>query len=140
MNMLDLIQIHRHAQISSGSLHINLTLGEKLSSPQAQSEEQKHQIEALTAQLEHLTASKAQLESRCPLLEKVVKMREAPIDANPQARLWSSTAVLLSCHKTLRAWLPPMKAPYLQRQQLALSTVKAVATGSGIAVSSGATV
>ena len=53
---------------------------------QAQSEEQKHQIDALTAQLEHLTASKAQLESRCHLLEKVVKMREEPISANPQAR------------------------------------------------------
>ena len=51
---------------------------------QAQAEEQTHQIEALTAQLEHLTASKAQLESRCHLLEKVVKMREAPISANPQ--------------------------------------------------------
>jgi hypothetical protein len=51
----------------------------------AQSEEQKRQIEALTAQLEHLMASKAQLESRCHLLEKVVKMREGPIDANPQA-------------------------------------------------------
>ncbi len=55
---------------------------------QAQSEDQKHQIEALTAQLEHLTASKAHLESRCHLLEKVVKMREeAPINANPQARI-----------------------------------------------------
>jgi len=51
---------------------------------QAQAEEQTHQIEALTAQLEHLMASKAQLESRCHLLEKVVKMREAPISANPQ--------------------------------------------------------
>ena len=51
----------------------------------AQAEEQKCQIEALTAQLEHLMASKVQLESRCHLLEKVVKMREAPIDANPQA-------------------------------------------------------
>ncbi|CAL5220220.1 g2196 [Coccomyxa viridis] len=53
----------------------------------AQSEEQKHQIDALTAQLEHLTASKAQLESRCHLLEKVVKMREEPINANPQRAL-----------------------------------------------------
>ena len=51
---------------------------------QAQAEEQTHQIEALTAQLEHLMASKAQLESRCHLLEKVVKMREAPISANSQ--------------------------------------------------------
>ena len=68
---------------------------------QAQSEDQKHQIDALTAQLEHLTASKAHLESRCHLLEKVVKMREAPIDANPQARISSpivATCSALSCY------------------------------------------
>lgn len=51
---------------------------------QAQAEEQKTQIEALTAQLEHLTASKSQLESRCQLLEKVVRMREAPDPGNSQ--------------------------------------------------------
>ena len=68
---------------------MTVTRGDCLAPLQAQSEEQKHQIEALTAQLEHLTASKAQLESRCHLLEKVVRMREAPIDANPQARIWS---------------------------------------------------
>ena len=53
---------------------------------QAQAEGQKYQIEALTAQLEHLTASKSQLESRCQLLEKVVKMREAPAPSSPQVR------------------------------------------------------
>ena len=53
---------------------------------QAQAEGQKYQIEALTAQLEHLMASKSQLESRCQLLEKVVKMREAPAPSNPQVR------------------------------------------------------
>ena len=51
---------------------------------QAQAEGQKYQIEALTAQLEHLMASKSQLESRCQLLEKVVKMREAPAPNSPQ--------------------------------------------------------
>ena len=53
---------------------------------QAQAEGQKYQIEALTAQLEHLMASKSQLESRCQLLEKVVKMREAPAPSSPQVR------------------------------------------------------
>ncbi|CAK0782804.1 hypothetical protein CVIRNUC_005999 [Coccomyxa viridis] len=53
----------------------------------AQAEGQKYQIEALTAQLEHLMASKSQLESRCQLLEKVVKMREAPAHSSPQASL-----------------------------------------------------
>ena len=53
---------------------------------QAQAEGQKYQIEALTAQLEHLTASKSQLESRCQLLEKVVKMREDPALSSPQVR------------------------------------------------------
>lgn len=66
-------------------------IGRESAAPlQAQSEEQKYQVEALTAQLEHLTASKAQLESRCHLLEKAIKMREPRIDANPQARAWSA--------------------------------------------------
>ena len=53
---------------------------------QAQAEGQKYQIEALTAQLEHLMASKSQLESRCQLLEKVVKMREDPAPSSSQVR------------------------------------------------------
>ena len=73
---------------------------------QAQAEGQKYQIEALTAQLEHLMASKSQLESRCQLLEKVVKMREDPAPSSSQvAAPW-----LPLPYRPWKAALPPQSA------------------------------